>query len=491
MSVPQYNFYIDFSDDLDFVDAEEDVSARTLSTGVRWERGRDQVRQLAPPFAGALDATLDNTSGDYSPENASSPLYGLVEPGIELKLEADSGGTVALFRGILEEPSIDSEGQTLGIRALGRLAKLAGDEKISSQVYTNITTDEAFEHVCRLAGLATSEYTALDTGATTLNMWWCAEDNPFAMLERIRAAEGPGAGIYEQADGKIAFHSRHYRLLTTRCTTSQATFSDTGSDPLHVSPYRYSRGADGVVNSASIVVKTATLAVGDTTVWEWEGSVFIPPGETVSFYLELQDPIYSPAAVLGFDVGHISATFEAEAGGSPFVSGQRIRLDLENDSATFGPGGPEMGVTLATIEVLAQVYSSTEETVSSEIAVVKTRRTLPSSYSPWPYIDRATAQDFCDAIVNAYQRPRAVVSITVENATATDLAQILAREISDRITIVDARSHVNHEFFIERMAHEISGDGQIHRVTYGCEKAGAIDWMIWDSDDWDESSWSY
>lgn len=490
MSVPVFNFYIDFTDDGDFVDAEEDVSLRTVSTGVRWERGRDQVRQLAPPFAGALDATLDNTSGDYSPENAASPLFGLVEPGIELKLEADSGGAVALFRGILEEPSIDSEGQTLGIRALGRLSKLAG-QLISSQVYTAITTDEAFEHVCRIAGLASSEYTVLDTGATTLLVWWCAEDDAFTMLARILAAEGPGACIYEDPSGVITFHSRHYRLLETRCTTSQATFRDTGADPLHVSPYSYNRGFASVVNSASIVVKTATLAAGDTTVWEWEGSVFIPPGETRSWYLELQDPISNPAAVLGYDVGHISAVFEAEVGGGSPRTGQRLRLDLENDSATFGGGGPEMGVTVTSIEVLAQVYSSTEETVSSEIAVVKVRRTLPSSYNPWPYIARATAQDFVDAIVNAYQTPRAVVSITVENATATDLAQILAREISDRITIIDARSHVNHEFFIERMAHEISEMGQTHRLTLGCEKSGSIDWMVADVDAADEAAAGY
>jgi hypothetical protein len=489
MSVPQYNVFADWNADGDFSDSGEDVSARTLSTGVRWERGRDQVRQLAPPFAGALDATLDNTSGDYSPENTGSPLYGLVEPGRELKIEAVSGGTTTLFRGILEEPSIDSEGQTLGIRALGRLSKLAG-QKISSQVYTGIATSVAFGHVCRLAGLAASEYTALDTGKTTLNHWWCDEDDAFDMLGRILAAEGPGAAIYEQADGKIAFHSRHYRLLTSRCTTSQATFRDTGTDPLHVSPYTYNRGAAGVVNSASIAVKAATLAVSDTTVWDWSGSVFIPPGQTRSWYLDLDDPIYNPAVTPTYDAGHLSATFQAYPDtGSP-VSGQRLRLDLLNDSGTFGFSTTAVGVTVTAIAVLARVYSSAEEAVSSAVSATVVR-TLPSSYNPWPYIARATAQDFCDAIVNAYQTPRAVVTITAENGSATDLAQILAREISDRITIVDARSHVNHEFFIERMAHEISDNGQTHRLTLGCEKVGAIDWLIWDTDDWDEASWAY
>ena len=111
------------------------------------------------------------------------------------------------------------------VPCLGTLSRLKG-VKISSNVYTSYRTDQAFSKVCTLAGLSSSEYQALDNGKTTLTLWWCGDDDAFDMLCRILAAEGPGAAIYEDGQGRITFHSRHYRLLTTRSTTSQVTFGN-------------------------------------------------------------------------------------------------------------------------------------------------------------------------------------------------------------------------------------------------------------------------
>lgn len=488
--VAQYNLFVDWSGDGDFADTGEDVSARTFGSGVRWERGRDQVRALAPPFAGTLAATLDNSSGDYAPENTGSPLYGDVEAGREVLLQSVSGGTTNLFRGYLEEPTLDSEQQTVNLRALGKLSRLAGN-LISSHFYANITTSEAFGHVCRLAGLAAGDYTALDTGQTTLTAWWCKQDDAFAMLTRILAAEGPGAAIYEQADGKIAFHSRHYRLLTSRCTTSQATFRDTGADPLHVPPYRYDRGVEGVVNRASILVKTATLAGAATVVWEWEGSLVIQPGETVAFDILLDEPCEDfSLSTYGATGGGTSNAFVSGGDAMVSASGAHVVLTITNVSS------PAQATTLTSLEVEAKVYGSAEETVSHSVDASASQeargiRDLPSSFVPWPYIDDEVARGFCDYIVFAYQNPRPIVTITVENATATDLAQILARTVSDRITIVDARSYVNHDFFIERLAHEVTEDGRAHRLTLGCEKVPTAGVGIYDTSVYDTARYGF
>jgi len=49
---------IDWNDDADYSDTGEDVSTRVLANpGIAIDRGRDQVRSLAPPMAGA--ATFD------------------------------------------------------------------------------------------------------------------------------------------------------------------------------------------------------------------------------------------------------------------------------------------------------------------------------------------------------------------------------------------------------------------------------------------------
>lgn len=491
--VAQYNLYVDWENDGDFTGTGEDVSARVFSEGVRWERGRDQVRQLAPPVAGQLAATLDNASGDYSPENGSSPLAGNVEPGRELKLEAVSGGTSALWRGILDEPTVDAEGQSVGLRALGRLSKLQG-VTISTDLYTDITTDQAFEYVCAAAGLASSEYSALDTGQTTLTAWWCAGDDALTMLNRILAAEGPGAAIYESAAGVITFHSRHYRLLTSRSTTSQVTASDTGTGVLHVSPYSYNRGRDSVVNSASLEVATLAIASveSDIQTFEIDPAVTLYPGDSVDIPIVLDAPADwegTPGTFVSLpDLTLVDGTDAAYSATADRYSGQVATLTITS-AATYR-------FTFSAVTLRGYATTTATRAVTNSIDTSTSQgkyglRALPTSYDPWPYIDANVASDLCDAIVAAYQEPRAVVAITLENGTATELGHLLARDISDRITIVDSRSHVNADFFIERMAHEVGAMGQRHRATLGCEKAGSIDYAIWGTSEWGSDRWGF
>lgn len=499
MSVPTWNLAVNWNNDADFSDTGEDVTNRVLpDRGIAWERGRSQVNELAEPMAGTFKATLDNRSRDYSPANGSSPLAGNLIPGRPVRWQATSGGTIPLWRGNLDDlPQEPGRGtRSVQLPALGTLAKLKGTS-ISSQVYTGIATSVAFGHVCRLAGLAGADYQSLDTGKTTLDIWWCNGDDAFAMLASIQAAEGPGAAIYEDGAGVVTFHSRHYRLLTARCNTSQATIRDTATSPFHTDPFGYNPNLKGVVNGVALTVKTATLAGVDTTVWSWTGSVQIPPGATAYWYMSLTDPVYNPAASVGFDVGHVSATFQSEAGGSIPVTGARIQLALVNDSDTFGGGGPAVAVTVSSISVLAKVYASVGDTVSNSADTSASQgkyglRSLPTSYNPWPYIARSTAQDFADAIVGAYQEPRATVSITVPNADSTNLAQQLNREISDRVTVVEAQTGLNNAVIIEHIAHAVDFAGKRFVTTFGCEQVGVHDAsLIWDVGNWDTNYFAF
>lgn len=85
-----YTFGVDWDDDGDVSGTGEDITARTLlsRTPLRTRAGRDQVRAYSPPAPGEATVEIDNQSRDYSPENTSSPLAGLLLPGRRLTAAA-------------------------------------------------------------------------------------------------------------------------------------------------------------------------------------------------------------------------------------------------------------------------------------------------------------------------------------------------------------------------------------------------------------------
>jgi len=80
--------------------------------------------------------------------------------------------------------------------------------------------------------------------------------------------------------------------------------------------------------------------------------------------------------------------------------------------------------------------------------------------------DAAKAQDFADYAIGKYKDPRAQLTMTVMNQDATALAQILALEISDRITVDNDKLGIDGDYFIDYMQHDISQSGLVHTATY-------------------------
>lgn len=489
MSVPTYSLALDLNGDGDWGDAGEDVSDRTFPGGVAWERGRDRASSIAGPLTGSLRAELDNTSGDYSPENTGSPIYPNFDAGVVARLQATlSAVTYDLFRGPLEEPSVDSEGRRVSLRALGTLSRLARTI-ISTPLFQNYRTDQCMEQVIGYAGLNVGTYSQLDQGRTTLPYWWASETDALTALVQLLYAEGPGAALYEGGDGQIIFHNRDRRRVNSLSTTAQATFSDTGAGALHVSPYRYVRGGENVVNNVELVVKSLTPATVDTTLWTWAGGeVTLLPGETWAFRVVLDDP--TTEATLNFSGDYPSGGFPTFSTtlSSPFT-GTHLSVEVENtDTVPLAFTGVTLvGKTTTTSEIRVRnrVQPSAASTTKYGI------RTLEGGFQPWPYLALGQAQDLADAIVAIYQLPRSQVELTIENATAAEAGHILAREVGDRITVVDTGSAVNGDYWIEKLAHRVEEDGQWHRLALSCERCDETPWLIWDAGDWDDTVWSY
>lgn len=467
--MPTVKAFINWSDSTTYTGTGEDVTARVLAErGMTMERGRDQLRALAPPMAGKLDFALDNRSRDYSTENAASPLAAQLRPGHRVRVTATAaGGTTytlatALLDDLPQEPALGA--RSVGVPCLGMLSRLAG-QSVTTAVYQGITTDVAIHAILDAVGWPAAER-AIQTGATILAWWWLEGVDAFQALRALLNTEGPGAALYERGDGYLVFEDRHYRILTARANTSQATIRDSGASPWHGGPFTLAPNLKNVINRAELPVKIRTpqpLA----QVWALGANLILAANTTTRLivrdaggepFIEAVVPQLGPDYTLL--AGTVTLTLDR-------TSGRAATLTL-----VAGAGG----ATITALQLRARRLVATEVRVYNTVDTSASQakygmRTWTAE--TWPEIDLLMAQDLANGIVNLYQEPRASAMITVPGDDAAMLAQCLAREVSDRITVTEAQSGLNTAMTIERIAHAIGVRGRIV-TTFGLEKAGAL-----------------
>jgi hypothetical protein len=457
-------------DDLGTLVSIENATADVrATTPIVVKRGRDVARELAPFRAGTVDLLLGNEDGRYSSRNTASPLYGYVKAGRLIDVDVSYAGTtydVAAAYGnepeeqpLLQERSV----RLYAIDGLGR----AGAATVYSGMYTGITIDQAIGVVLDLIGWPT-DLRDLDAAATTLARWWVGGITGFQAIRDLVLTEGPGAMLYVDGAGRVVFEGRHYRLLTARSTTSQATFRDQGTEPL-MSRFAVALGEAGVVNSCTIPVRSYALgALG--AVWTGPTPLTLGAGQVWT-------------ATVGTDADAFANAVDPTAGAGDFTvtAGAVASATLDRDggkTATLTVTAGAGGATLTGLRVRAQVVTIAETLVSNTIDAGASvldhgLQTLPSNLVPvWvPTVLEAT--DFCNAVVGRNKDGRAQVTVGVNNATDARLTQALERRISDRIAVVDTSpiAAFDDEATIEAVEYRFDSHGDVFEATFFCEEA--------------------
>lgn len=485
--MPQINAYIDWDNSGTYdLTQGADVTARVLADrGVTMERGRDQLRALAPPMAGKLDFALDNRSRDYSAKNVTSPRYAQLRPGHRVRVTATNGGTTyplatALLDDLPQEPAFGA--RSVGVPCLGLLSRLAG-KSVTTAVYQDITTDVAIGYLLDAAGWPASER-FINLGQTLLRWWWLDDADAFGALRTLLNTEGPGAALYERADGKLAFEGRHFRVLDGRANTSQGTFRDSGAGPWHREPFALQPNLKNVINRAEIPINMRTpLALAE--VWALGANLVLAPLASVPLIIRATtgDPFQGAVTpVLGTDYTLIAGT---------------VGMALDRTSgraATLTVTAGAAGATLTALRLRAQRLAATTVRATNTLDTSASRARYGVQTwadSVWPEIDLDQAEGLCNAIVGAYREPRASARITIEGADAAMLAHCLTREISDRVTVVEAQTGLNGDLYIEHIRHEIGVVGRIV-TTLGLEEVvPGTQSGIWDYTAWDQATWGY
>lgn len=482
MSTAVYKLSVDWNLNGVFTDAGEDVTSRLQS--LSWGYGRDYASQLrGRSTAGILEAVLDNRSGDYSSFSTASPLYGNILPGRPVKLETTAPSAVTLWRGFLDsiipKPSIHGDDKAI-LRAIGPLGQI-GQKEAAIAMQTSVTTDVPVAAILDDAGWSATARD-LDTGKTTLERYWCDQKGAITALREVEDTEF--GFLREQRDGDIAYENRHHRLVTPH-TISQATFSDAAGG-LTYANIEQADPLGEIFNVIESIIRDFTIG-SLAVLWTLSEVPCIQPSLSRVFWAQCPNPDSPTDAVAVNAWTTPAATTDYTANSQAGGGGTNMTADI---GVAVSKTGNTMKITLTNNNATTPAYITllqargTPITVNDPIKVSSEDSASQTAYGKRTYINPAEwlantdeADSYTQFVLSIYKAPIPVLTLTYNaNRDATHMTEALARDVSDRITIVatnDAGLGINQDFFVEAIRHKVDAH-KVHWVEYDCSPASAF-----------------
>lgn len=464
-----YGVKVDWNNDGDFSDTGENITARTLASKgpLSFQYGRDQARAVDAIRPAETAFTVNNESGDYAPDNLSSPLAGNLEPGKPILITGELNGNVFnLFRGFLDNYKVVPSNkdvnnvQFTGLDVLYRLREAV----LSTPIYESLQTGEAIHVLLDEVGWPEADRD-IDQGATTLRWWWEEGTNGLDALAKIVGSEGPAAFAFVDGDGKLVFRDRHHRYFRTASKEIQATFRASGTEPLFSEPMEYEAGWRDLINQVVIEVGEREPSLF-TVVWSTETPIVLEPGESVTLDVKTDTPFYNAITPTFGLISTNDITFRSGSSVEVLLSrdsGQSTKIILTGDSSAVISKLQLRAQLLPVARTLKIIAEDTDSIAKHGV------RTLQQSRAVWANAHDALA--IASIIVSQRSKRLPVVHITVKNANASRMIEILSRDLSDRIHIVEPTNSIDDDFFIEQIKHTVSHAGKLHEAVFGCERA--------------------
>jgi carbohydrate binding protein with CBM4/9 domain len=225
--------------------------------------------------------------------------------------------------------------------------------------------------------------------------------------------------------------------------------------------FEYDIGWKDIVNSVSYSIEDRGPTFKQV-VWESEQQVFvIAAGTTLELTVETDDPFYN-AALPVEDTDYV-------------VMSGSVEITLSRRS---GASTTIFIKALTAAQVLGMRLQATPVPVQREVVVKLEDQTsinnhgvhsLDEQEAAW--LNASDAEAVAKAILGLRAERLPLVTFQVSNSNNEKMLQILTRDLSDRIHIVENETFTDHDFFIERIEQEIEEVGWNHRAVFGCERA--------------------
>lgn len=258
--------------------------------------------------------------------------------------------------------------------------------------------------------------------------------------------------------------------------TSEATFDDTMVDLIYELEDRdiYNEiiilaEAKETSTIADPVIKTATAGGWIRTTWG-----LIPSAERTIFTVTSKEPALSwsnPHVIARKGDIDYSHQFSISIYGTPTSSKCKVKMIHDASYPTlYFKAEFLVDYTYQDWEYSEDVETVTTEHTAEDIASqIKYKKRTKRIDLPF----RMDAQYLADALANFYlsyyKEPIAKTSIILIGKTDELLTQILARHVSDRITVVHTGLGLSADFYINKVSHKWS-KGLPHRVTWELQK---------------------
>jgi len=367
-----------------------------------------------------------------------------------------------LFYGFIEEiiPHPHLTEQDCVITAVDGLDYLSRHD-MATALYKDTKTGLIHEYILDDA-LWNEDMRLLDDGQDTVPYWYGHDVKARFAQEEIDDSE-QGFTFIDGA-GHFRFEDRWHRSRAEH-QTSQGTFDNTMAN------ISYSMNPRNVYNIVTTTVTPFELqAIAE--LWRLQETPSVPAGETYTWWGEASvsgtsvfvDAWTTPASTTDY-----TANSQSDGGGTDMTAditltatkfAKTIKLELAN--------GGSVPAFITLLKSRGTYYDDlTKVTRKAEDSTSQTdyqKRTLKIGGQYMSDADQA--QDLVTYAIGKYKEPRAELSMSIMNQDAATLTQILSREISDRITVVNDKLGVDGDYFIDYMEHNISMSGKLHTATY-------------------------
>lgn len=463
LPVPSYNVLIEFT-----ANSYTNVTTECL----RFSINRDIASYEKGLSVGRCDMIFDNHERKYSPLNSGSPYSGFLNPNKQILIQATYiTSTYTLFTGNIDSFTIDPKlgNRTVHVQA-SDLLKNIDLQTINMPLKTNINVGSLFTDVLTHA-LVPETSRHVHPFKDILQFAWLRDRQPTGIINDLLTYGNYGS--YISGEGLFHVHDRYFNMEST-CVASYNEFLDLS----------YSRDESDMGNIIRVTGHPKAQSTNINTIAFITDVIEIPALGYNSFWLEYIDPdtleTRTPATSVFTSINSdYTANSDKTGIGTDLTSYINVNPAFFADTSiiSFYNSHPTLtawltkfqlrGYSIQTKPSLSHVI----EVSSSQLAYGKRDYTIESDFiSTLSY-----TKDYAKFLVVDHKDPSDNVTITLKNIWP----DILQRELSDIIHIVESNTSLNNNVTIMSLSHEISFErGLEHIVTYSSEIYEQIAWIV-------------
>lgn len=447
--------YVDLDNDGDFSEPEEDISAYLIEAN--GQRGRTSVNDEYAPSSASL--LLDNSSGDLSFENVSSPYYRKLFGRVAVKVEVEYNlNTYPLFFGFINEASENrplKEINTIELQCLDAFEHWRfGTVRIN--LLENKRVDELIDAVLDEIQAWGAPWPVslrdLDVSFETIERFWQHRAKPVDAL-RTAARQELAGHLFIGKAGEVVFRNRWWRASQSLF----ATISPTGD--LKGRAFQINARGEDLIDAVEYT--RAGLDVdGNTTVLYTLTPVGrqFQPGST-----HPANTLNGQYAVGGKDVVEPVATTDWTFNSEPDGSGTDKTAQVEvADFTSFGGGfqikfnvldSSPVYIQLLQVRGKAVRRTNDERLIRVEApAPLGTEQVLQKTFDFNDNVDNISAAARLEAATMSVYQPKPPIIVTAENGV--QFVALLSADIGTKFRLIDntgpQHSDIDAYFMVEQ-----------------------------------------